>query len=91
MRVAEGNNAQRPEAAEHGEDSQAQVVPRRKHQEIVLALALTGAVTLQEDTGTGCLITALEYPSVWRPKQSFGRFLFFALTRERKSIQLTSH
>lgn len=47
VRVVKGNNAQGPEAAEHGEDGQAQVVPRRDHDEVVLALAVAGAVRLE--------------------------------------------
>lgn len=48
VRVVKGNNAQGPEAAEHGEDGEAQVVPRGQHDEVVLALTVTGAVTLQD-------------------------------------------
>lgn len=47
MRVVKGNDAQWPEAAEHGEDGQAQVVPRGQDNEVVLAFAITGAVTLE--------------------------------------------
>lgn len=50
VRVVKGNDAQGPEAAEHGEDGEAQVVPRGQHDEVVLALAVAGAVTL-EDSG----------------------------------------
>lgn len=50
VRIVKGNDAQGPEAAEHGEDGQAQVVPRGQHNEVVLALAVAGAVTL-EDSG----------------------------------------
>lgn len=46
VRVVKGNNAQGPEAAEHGEDGQAQVVPRGQHDEVVLTLTVTGAVSL---------------------------------------------
>ena len=42
----EGGDAQRPEAAEHGEDAEAQVVPRGHHEEVVLALRVAGVVTL---------------------------------------------
>lgn len=44
----EGCNAQRPEAAEHGEDTEAQVVPWRHHEEVVLTLRITRVVALQE-------------------------------------------
>lgn len=47
-----GGDAQRPEAAEHGEDGQAQVVPRRDHDEVVLALAVAGAVRLRRGGGS---------------------------------------
>lgn len=50
VRVVKGNDAQGPEAAEHGEDGEAQVVPRGQHDEVILALAVAGAVTL-EDSG----------------------------------------
>lgn len=50
----EGGDAQRPEAAEHGEDGEAQVVPGRQREEVVFALALRrGCVTLQ-NTGRVC-------------------------------------
>lgn len=48
MRTVKGNDAQGPEAAEHGEDGEAQVVPRRQHDEVVLALAVAVAVTLED-------------------------------------------
>ena len=47
MRIVKGNNAQGPEAAEHGEDGEAQVVLRGQHDEVVLTLTVAGAVTLQ--------------------------------------------
>lgn len=47
----EGGNAQRPEAAEHGEDAEAQVVPGGHHEKVVLALCITGVVALQERKG----------------------------------------
>lgn len=50
VRVVKGNDAQGPEAAEHGEDGEAQVVPRGQHHEVVLTLTVTGVVTL-EDSG----------------------------------------
>ena len=43
----EGGDAQRPEAADHGEDAEAQVLPWRGQQEGVLALRLAGVVALQ--------------------------------------------
>lgn len=49
VRIVKGNDAQGPEAAEHGEDGQAQVVPRRQHDEVVLALAVAGAVALEDN------------------------------------------
>lgn len=51
VRVVKGNNAQGPEAAEHGEDGEAQVVPRGQHNEVILALAIAGAVTLENNSG----------------------------------------
>lgn len=48
VRVVKGNDAQGPEAAEHGEDGEAQVVPRGQHDEVVLTLTVTGAVTLED-------------------------------------------
>lgn len=48
VRVVKGNDAQGPEAAEHGEDGEAQVVPGGQHDEVVLTLAVTGAVTLED-------------------------------------------
>lgn len=47
MRVVKGNNAQWPEAAEHGEDGEAQMVPGWQHNEVVLTLAVAGAVALE--------------------------------------------
>ena len=52
VRVVKGNNAQGPEAAEHGEDGQTQVVSRGQHDEVVLALAVAGAVALEEYSAT---------------------------------------
>lgn len=49
----EGSNPQGPEAAQHGEQGQAQVVPGRKHQEMVLAFAVTGGVALQKGMKSG--------------------------------------
>lgn len=43
----EGSNAQGPEATQHGEKSQAQVVPGGKHQEMILTFAVAGGVALQ--------------------------------------------
>lgn len=43
----EGGDAQGPKAAEHGEDGQAQMITRRDHDEVVLTLAVTGAVRLE--------------------------------------------
>lgn len=43
----EGSNPQGPEAAQHGEKGQAQVVPGGKHQEMILTFAVTGGVALQ--------------------------------------------
>lgn len=43
MRVVKGDDAQWPEAAKHGEDGEAQMVPGRQHNEVVLA----GAVALE--------------------------------------------
>lgn len=37
----EGSNAQGPEAAEHGEEGETQVVPGRQREEVVLTFALT--------------------------------------------------
>lgn len=48
MGQVEGNDAQRPEAAEHGEDTEAQVVPWGHHEEVVLALCITRVVALEE-------------------------------------------
>lgn len=48
VRVVKGNDAQGPEAAEHGKDGEAQVVPRGQHDEVVLTLTVTGAVTLED-------------------------------------------
>ena len=46
LREVERRDSQGPEAAEHGEDGQAQVVSRRDDDEVVLALAVAGAVRL---------------------------------------------
>lgn len=44
----EGSNAQWPETAEHGEDSEPQVVPGRQREEVVFTLTLCrGCITLQ--------------------------------------------
>lgn len=43
----EGSDPQGPEAAQHGEKGQAQVVPGGKHQEMILAFAVAGGVTLK--------------------------------------------
>jgi len=48
VRVVKGNDAQGPEAAEHGEDGEAQVIAGGQYHEVVLALTVTGAVTLKE-------------------------------------------
>ena len=50
VRVVKGNNAQGPEAAEHGEDGETQVVPRGQHNEVILTLAIAGAVTLKDSS-----------------------------------------
>lgn len=42
-------NPQRPEAAEHGEDGQAQVVSWGDHYEVVLTLTVAGAVCLHKE------------------------------------------
>lgn len=41
MRQVEGRDTQRPEAAEHGEDTEAQVVPWGHHEKVVLTLCVT--------------------------------------------------
>lgn len=46
MRQVERCDAQRPEAAEHGEDAEAQVISGRHQQEGVLTLRVTGVVAL---------------------------------------------
>ncbi len=46
LRKVESSNAQRPEATEHGEDSEAQVITRRDDDEVVLALTVAGAIGL---------------------------------------------
>ena len=51
MGQVEGGDAQGPEAAEHGEDAKAQVVPRGHHEEVVLTLCVTGVVALPERWG----------------------------------------
>lgn len=43
----ERSNPQGPEAAQHGEQGQAQVVSGGEHQELVLAFAVTRGVALQ--------------------------------------------
>lgn len=49
LREVEGSNAQRPEAAEHGEEREPQVVPGRQGKEGVFTLTLRGgAIALQE-------------------------------------------
>lgn len=40
MGQVEGRDAQRPEAAEHGEDAEAQVVPGWHHEKVVLTLCV---------------------------------------------------
>lgn len=47
MGQVEGCNAQRPEAAEHGEDAESQVIPWGHHEEVVLTFCVAGVVTLQ--------------------------------------------
>lgn len=47
MGQVEGRNAQRPEAAEHGEDAESQVIPWGHHEEVVLTFCVAGVVTLQ--------------------------------------------
>ena len=55
MRQIEGGDAEGPEAAQHGEDAQAQVVSRRHHEKVVLTFRVTGILTLQnEHTGREC-------------------------------------
>lgn len=46
MGQVEGCNAQRPEAAEHGEDAEAQVVLWGHHEKVVLTLCITGVVAI---------------------------------------------
>lgn len=47
-----GSNAQWPEAAEHGEDSESQVVPGGQREKVVFTLALCrGCITLQNMSG----------------------------------------
>lgn len=58
VRVVKGDNAQWPEAAKHGKDGEAQMVPGRQHNEVVLALAVTGAVALEGGT-VGLKLSAL--------------------------------
>lgn len=53
MGQVEGRDAQRPEAAEHGKDAEAQVVPWGHHKEVVFTLRVTRIVTLQERNGQG--------------------------------------
>lgn len=48
MRQVEGSNAQGPEAAQHWEYTEAQVVSRGHHQEVVLTLWVTWVLTLQK-------------------------------------------
>lgn len=55
VRVVKGNNAQGPEAAEHGEDGQTQVVSRGQHDEVVLTLAVAGAVALEDSRTVSCM------------------------------------
>lgn len=55
MRVVKGNNAQGPEAAEHREDGQTQVVSRGQHDEVVLTLAVAGAVALEDSRTVSCM------------------------------------
>lgn len=52
LREVKRSDPQRPEAAEHGEDGQAQVVSRGDHDEVVLALAVAGAVRLRGGEST---------------------------------------
>ena len=48
----EGSYAQWPEAAEHGEDSETQVVPGRQRKEVVFTFTLCrGCITLQNMIG----------------------------------------
>ena len=46
MRQVKGSNPQRPEAAEHGEDTQAKVVPGWHQEEVVLTFRVARVVTL---------------------------------------------
>lgn len=57
MGQVEGSDAQGPEAAEHGEDAKAQVVPRGHHEEVVLALCVTGVVALPGEMGMESEVT----------------------------------
>ena len=45
----ESRDAQRPDAAEHGEDAEAQMVPRGHREEVVLALRVAGVVALPRE------------------------------------------
>lgn len=54
MRQVESSDAQGPETAQHWKDTEAQVVSRGHHQEVVLTLWVTWVLTLQKvhkDTG----------------------------------------
>lgn len=66
MGQVEGGDAQRPEAAEHGEDAEAQVVPRGHHEEVVLALRVAGVVTLPGETDGRTRVSRGLPPSLMR-------------------------
>ena len=52
MGQVEGGDAQRPEAAEHGEDGETQVVPRRQRKEVVFTFTLCRCgITLKNMSG----------------------------------------
>lgn len=48
MRQVESSDPQGPEAAQHWKNTEAQVVSRGHHQEVVLTLGVTGVLTLQK-------------------------------------------
>ena len=66
MGQVEGGDAQGPEAAEHGEDAEAQVVPRGHHEEVVLTLCVAGVVTLPGETGGRTRVSRGLPPSLMR-------------------------
>lgn len=46
MGQVEGSDAEGPEAAEHGEDAEAEVISGRQQQESILTLRFTGVIAL---------------------------------------------